>query len=130
MFDVGFFELALIGVIALLVVGPERLPGLARTAGAWIRRMRQFVGSVQRDIEQEIQAEEIKKTLEAAKSMPSNPLQASLEYARQEGEALNAALHDTGKAVAEELQPQTAASPKTTPQTASHAADMKQVESG
>ncbi len=130
MFDMGFFEIALIGVIALLVVGPERLPGLARTAGAWIRRMRQFVGSVQRDIEQEIQAEEIKKTLEAAKSMPSNPLQTSLEYARQEGEALNAALQDTGKAVAEELQPQTVASPKTTPQTASHAGDMKQVESG
>jgi sec-independent protein translocase protein TatB len=130
MFDMGFFELALIGVVALLVVGPERLPGLARTAGAWIRRMRQFVGSVQRDIEQEIQAEEIKKTLEAAKSMPSNPLQASLEYARQEGEALNAALQDTGKVVAEELQQQTAASPKTTPQTASHAGDMKQAESG
>jgi sec-independent protein translocase protein TatB len=129
MFDVGFFELALIGVIALLVVGPERLPGLARTAGAWIRRMRQFVGSVQKDIEQEIQAEEIKKTLEAAKAMQPDPLQAGLDYVKKD-KVLNTTLQDTEKMVSE-LQQQTAALDEITPQPqVTSKSDAKQAESG
>lgn len=64
MFDVGFFELLLIGVVALLVIGPERLPKVARTAGIWVGRARRFVSSVKQDIEKEIRAEELKKTLE------------------------------------------------------------------
>ena len=71
MFDVGFFELLLIGVVALLVIGPERLPKVARTAGMWIGRGRRFVTSVKQDIEQEIRADELKKILEEQKrSMP------------------------------------------------------------
>ena len=56
MFDVGFFELLLIGIVALLVVGPERLPKLARTAGMWLGRGRRFIGSVKDDIDREIKA--------------------------------------------------------------------------
>ena len=63
MFDIGFWELALIGVVALLVVGPERLPALARTAGVWVGRARRFIGSVKDDIEREIRAEELKQVL-------------------------------------------------------------------
>ena len=64
MFDIGFFELLLIGVVALLVIGPERLPTVARKAGMWVGRARRFVSSVKRDIDREIQAEEYKRLLD------------------------------------------------------------------
>lgn len=64
MFDIGFWELALIGVIALLVVGPERLPALARNVGLWVGRMRRYVAHVKDDIEREIHAEEVRKLIE------------------------------------------------------------------
>lgn len=64
MFDIGFWELAVIGVIALLVIGPERLPKVARTAGLWFGRARSFVSSVKADIDREIKAEELKEILE------------------------------------------------------------------
>ena len=77
MFDIGFWELALIGVVALLVVGPDRLPGLARTVGLWVGRIRRYVSAVRDDIEREIQADELKKMLE--KSNDLNPLQDIVE---------------------------------------------------
>ena len=64
MFDIGFWEIALIGVIALLVVGPERLPALARNVGLWVGRMRRYVAHVRDDIEREINAEEVRKLIE------------------------------------------------------------------
>ncbi len=63
MTEVGFFEIILIGIIALIVIGPERLPGLARTAGMWVGRARRMVSNVKKDIEKEIEADELKKTL-------------------------------------------------------------------
>jgi sec-independent protein translocase protein TatB len=73
MFDIGFWELALIGVVALLVVGPDRLPGLARTVGLWVGRIRRYVANVRDDIEREIQADELKKMLEKTEDL--DPLQ-------------------------------------------------------
>ena len=70
MFDLGFWELMLIGVVALLVVGPERLPGLARTAGQWLGRLRRFVRNVKQDIDQELAAEELQKTLSQQAGIP------------------------------------------------------------
>ena len=64
MFDIGFWEIALIAVIALLVVGPERLPTLARNVGLWVGRMRRYVAHVRDDIEREISAEEVRKLIE------------------------------------------------------------------
>jgi sec-independent protein translocase protein TatB len=80
MFDVGFFELLLIGVVALLVVGPERLPKLARTAGLWIGKGRRFISSVKADIEREIKAEELKKILDEQKR--SHPMHEIMEETR------------------------------------------------
>jgi sec-independent protein translocase protein TatB len=62
-FDVGFVELMVIGVVALLVLGPDRLPGAARTVGAFVRRARNSWNSVRSEIEREIAAEEMKKSL-------------------------------------------------------------------
>ena len=70
MFDIGFWEIIFIAVIALLVVGPERLPGIARTTGLWIGKMRGFVSSVKADIDREIAAEELKKTLARQAAQP------------------------------------------------------------
>ena len=63
MFDIGFFELILIGIVALLVIGPERLPRVARQAGLWVGKMRNFVSSVKEDIDQELKADELKKIM-------------------------------------------------------------------
>ncbi|MCK4950715.1 MAG: twin-arginine translocase subunit TatB, partial [Gammaproteobacteria bacterium] len=71
MFDIGFWELSLIMVVALLVIGPERLPGVARKAGLWVSKARGFVRSVKADIEHEIAADELKKTLNEHAKFPS-----------------------------------------------------------
>ena len=70
MFDIGFWELALILVVALLVVGPERLPRLARTLGMWMGRMRRFVSTVKADIDRELATEDLKKALAKQAEMP------------------------------------------------------------
>lgn len=64
MFDVGFWEMVLIAVVALLVIGPERLPEVARKTGMWVGRMRRFVTNVKADIDRELRQEELRKALE------------------------------------------------------------------
>lgn len=72
MFDVGFSELLLLAIIALVVLGPEKLPHAARMAGAWVGRIRRLIISVQADIENEVAAaemrERIRKEMEKAKA--------------------------------------------------------------
>lgn len=63
MFDIGFWELVLIGVVGLIVIGPERLPEVARTVGKYVGRMRRFVSKVRDDIDREIRQEEIREAL-------------------------------------------------------------------
>lgn len=64
MFNLSMPELALIGVVALLVLGPERLPGAARTAGALLRRAQRSWSGLKADIERELAADELKRELE------------------------------------------------------------------
>jgi sec-independent protein translocase protein TatB len=63
MFDIGFFELVLVGVVALVVLGPEKLPGAIRTASLWIGRLRRSFNNIKQDIEKEIGADEIRRQL-------------------------------------------------------------------
>jgi sec-independent protein translocase protein TatB len=70
MFDIGFTEIIFIMVIALLVVGPERLPRIARAAGLWVGKLRGFVSSVKADIDKELATEELKKVLHKQASSP------------------------------------------------------------
>ncbi|MGV8960162.1 MAG: Sec-independent protein translocase protein TatB [Stenotrophomonas sp.] len=61
MFDIGFSELLVIGVVALVVLGPERLPKAARFAGLWVRRARNQWDSVKQELERELHTEELKR---------------------------------------------------------------------
>ncbi|MBI3140836.1 MAG: Sec-independent protein translocase subunit TatB [Rhodocyclales bacterium] len=61
MFDIGFSELMVIALVALIVIGPERLPRVARTAGHLLGRLQRYVGDVKADINREIQLDELKK---------------------------------------------------------------------
>lgn len=80
MFDIGALELLVISVVALIVVGPERLPTLARTAGLWVGRARRAFSSVKEEIDREIKADELKEILR--KQAESNPLESLLEEGR------------------------------------------------
>ncbi len=64
MFDVGFSELVLLAVVALVVLGPEKLPHAARVAGAWVARIRRTISTVQAEIEREVSAQELKTRME------------------------------------------------------------------
>ena len=61
MFDIGFSELIVIGIVALVVIGPERLPKVARTAGLLLGRLQRYVSDVKADISREMQLDELKK---------------------------------------------------------------------
>ncbi len=65
MFDIGFLELLLIGIVALIVVGPERLPSLVKTTGLWVSRMRRMISGVKREITDELRIEELRQQAKA-----------------------------------------------------------------
>ncbi|MBS9403141.1 Sec-independent protein translocase protein TatB [Halomonas sp. TRM85114] len=64
MFDMGFLELLIIGVVGLLVLGPERLPKAARTVGLWIGKIKRTVSGMQREISSQLEAEELRQKLD------------------------------------------------------------------
>lgn len=63
MFGISFSELLLVGLVALLVLGPERLPGAARTAGLWVGRLKRSFNAIKQEVEREIGADEIRRQL-------------------------------------------------------------------
>ena len=67
MFDIGFWEIAVIAAIMLVVLGPERLPGVARTAGFWLSKIRRMVSDVKSEVKREMDAAELTE-LEDAKN--------------------------------------------------------------
>jgi len=75
MFDVGFSELLIIAVVALLVLGPERLPKAARFAGLWVRKARAQWYSVKSEFELELAQEEMKQHLQAVENSIKAPIQ-------------------------------------------------------
>ncbi len=105
MFDVGISELLLIGLVALVVLGPERLPKAARFAGLWVRRARAQWYSVKGELERELAAEELQRSLretrEAAKDIESQ-VRDTEALARREFERMQAQMagHDPDIAAA------------------------------
>ena len=95
MFDIGFTELLVIAVVALVVLGPERLPKAARFAGLWVRRARAQWYSVKDELERELAAEELKHNLQAARQAlhdTEQSLHDAAEAAKQEFEQVRTEL--------------------------------------
>ncbi len=63
MFDIGFWELALVLVVALVVIGPDKLPGAARTVGLWVGRAKRIISSVKQDIDKELRLQELQEQM-------------------------------------------------------------------
>ncbi len=99
MFDIGFSEMMLIAIVALVVIGPERLPKVARTAGHMLGRLQRYVNDVKSDINREMQLEELRKLQgeiqESARSVEQS-LTTDLQAARR-------ALDQTAEAVSGDL---------------------------
>ncbi|MGK2940595.1 MAG: Sec-independent protein translocase protein TatB [Immundisolibacter sp.] len=92
MFDIGFSELLLVGVVGLLVLGPERLPQAARAAGLWLGRFRATVQRFTADIDRELKAEELRQTLREEASRLTEPLQDLQQDVSAAGADLGAAI--------------------------------------
>lgn len=83
MFDFSFGELALIGTVALVVLGPERLPKVARTVGEWVGKAQRYVSQVKSDINREMELTELKKLQEEARQAAAS-VQSSLNEVRSD----------------------------------------------
>jgi sec-independent protein translocase protein TatB len=100
MFDIGFTELLLIGVVALIVIGPERLPKVARTAGHLFGRLQRYVADVKADINRELKLEELRKIEAEMREKAQSAEHVIMEEARSaEGE-----LKGVAEQVSEPLQ--------------------------
>lgn len=110
MFDISFSELLVIGVIALVVIGPERLPKVARTVGHLLGRAQRYVSDVKGDIQREVELDELKKMKEemenAARDMTSsmqeteNSIRGSLDVKAVDDFAENAYQSNTSPTIA------------------------------
>lgn len=85
MFDIGFWEILLIGIVMLLVVGPQRLPGLAVFAGHWIGRLRRFARNMRDEINEELETEHLKSLVEE-QNREINELRRDVEAVRGDTE--------------------------------------------
>jgi sec-independent protein translocase protein TatB len=113
MFDVGFSELVLLAIVALVVLGPEKLPHAARIAGAWVGRIRRTVSNMQAEIEREVAAQEIKGKLESEfEEIGGSDL---LQELRQERQQIAAGLQATSDEVANSLKDEPVAAPPAQP---------------
>ena len=86
MFDIGFSEIVVIAVVALIVIGPERLPKTARTLGHLFGRLQRYVNDVKADISREMELEELRKLQQEMKSAASD-LEQSMTSAVREAES-------------------------------------------
>jgi sec-independent protein translocase protein TatB len=104
MFDIGFSELMVIGVVALIVIGPEKLPRMARTVGVLAGRLQRYVADVKADINREIELEELRKMRDSMQKTASD-MQSSFEAEVSKTESeLNQTAADLNKTVDELTQ--------------------------
>ena len=100
MFDIGFGEIFLIAVVALLVLGPERLPKAARFAGLWVRRARAQWYSVKAELENELADDELRRSLKQTRA----DLLEARDSLAQSGAALQQEIEQTGAEVRDAFQ--------------------------
>lgn len=129
MFDIGFSELLLVALVALLVFGPERLPGAVRTGSLWLGRLKRSVQSIKQEVEREIGADEIRQQLHNEEILRmERELKQSLQAAQASVEApLNQLAGDlssqtSSQSPAEPVNQPTGTAPQAAPDTADDAA--------
>jgi len=83
MFDIGFSEILVIGVVALIVIGPERLPKTARMLGHLFGRLQRYVGEVKADISREMELDELRRLQREVKGVASELQQSMTSVARE-----------------------------------------------
>ena len=97
MFDIGGSEILLTAFVALIVLGPERLPKAARFAGLWIRRARAQWASVRAELERELEAERLRADLAAATTHVAAPVRDAVDAMRELDGAARAAGDEAGR---------------------------------
>jgi sec-independent protein translocase protein TatB len=112
MIEISFGKLVLLALVALIVLGPEKLPGAARTAGALLRRVRNGWDSVRAEVERELEVEEIRRTAREAAARAEaaqNEFKESMQQVRQPVEEAAVTLKSAAAPApaAEEIQPET-----------------------
>ena len=106
MFDIGFSELVVVGVVALIVIGPERLPKVARTAGHLLGRFQRYAASVKSDISREMQMEELRKVGEGFKESVESAVNDVQSQANVVDDYLKDELGYSDKALARQTDPE------------------------
>ena len=100
MFDIGFAELVIIGVVALLVIGPERLPGAVRTASLWINRIRRGFNEIKAEVQQELHNDSVMQELKKTGEQLKDDTQAIARDVRDSAEKLTEPVADLTETIA------------------------------
>ena len=123
MFDIGFAELLLIGVVGLLVVGPEQLPGAVRTVLAWVNRFRRSFDQIRTEVRRELHNDEVLQKLKAESQQLEQQVRDTAHSVDQEIQAL-------GNEASESLQGASSTSDSLSSPSATSAAKADANESG
>ncbi|MGH8078493.1 MAG: Sec-independent protein translocase protein TatB [Lysobacter sp.] len=110
MFDIGFSELFVIALVALLVLGPERLPKATRFAGLWVRRARAQWYSVKSELENELADDELKRSLLQTRDQLQDEMRQARDGLQHSTQALRREFETEGHAPESEPLPEPAAS--------------------
>jgi sec-independent protein translocase protein TatB len=117
MFDIGFSELMVIALVALIVIGPERLPRVARTVGHLVGRLQRYVADVKADINREVELDELRKMRDSVQQAATEiQTTVSTELSKAETD-----LNQSVAAVSADVQPATQASGEPPAPAAAHA---------
>ena len=133
MFDIGFAELLLIGVVGLLVVGPEQLPGAVRTVLAWVNRFRRSFDQIRTEVRRELHNDEILQKLKAESQQLEQQVRDTTQSVEQEIQALGTEANDSLQVASNttnSVPSPPSASSSATPPTATSAAEADASESG
>jgi len=132
MFDLSFWEIVVVGIIAVIVVGPERLPGMAYTAGKWITKVKRFVANAKAEVESEFNTAELRKLM-SVQEEEMQKLRKLVEDTRHDVEQsqhlLTQSVDEAAQSVRAAVEPANETQPvvpavEKTPPTLSKAADM------
>jgi sec-independent protein translocase protein TatB len=95
MFDLGFSELVIVAVVGLIVLGPERLPKVARQVGQWLGKLQRYVSDVKSDINRQMELDELRKLQSEVKDAAANlesSFNATVSEAQSEFDAISGSL--------------------------------------